>query len=69
MAIDTKEKRASIIGVGRPWIRDKFPVSGKDAEWRASSGNTYGGNAFSAAVPTGPFFNSEYDLRLDVIIP
>ncbi len=51
MAIDTKEKRASVLGVGRPWIRDKFPVAAKDEEWRISSGNAYGGNALSPPVP------------------
>ena len=45
MAIDDKEKRASVIGVGRPWMRDKFPVATPDEEWRMSSGLTYGGNA------------------------
>ena len=48
MAIDTQEKRAAVLGVARPWMRDKFSVAVKDAEWRASSGNTYGGNPFAA---------------------
>ena len=52
MAIDDKEKRASVIGVGRPWMRDKFPVATPDEEWRMSSGLTYGGNALGAAVST-----------------
>ena len=65
MAIDDKEKRASVIGVGRPWARDKFPVADPDGEWRASSGNTYGGNTFSALIP--PFFNTEFDLKIEVI--
>lgn len=51
MALDTKEKRAAVIGVGRPWMRDKFPVVTPDEEWRISSGNAYGGNALSP--PTG----------------
>ena len=50
MAIDSKEKRAAVIGVGRPWMRDKFPVAAPDEEWRISSGNAYGGNALSPGV-------------------
>lgn len=48
MPIDTKEKRAAVFGVGRPWMRDKFPVATPDDEWRISSGNAYGGNALTA---------------------
>ena len=48
MALDTKEKRANVIGVGRPWMRDKFPVATPDEQWRIASGNAYGGNALSA---------------------
>lgn len=47
MAIDSKEKRAAVLGVARPWMRDKFPVATPDEEWRMSSGNAYGGNALS----------------------
>lgn len=47
MAIDSKEKRAAVFGVGRPWMRDKLPVATPDEEWRLSSGNAYGGNALS----------------------
>lgn len=50
MAIDTKEKRAAVLGVARPWMRDKFPVATPDEEWRISSGNAYGGNALSPVV-------------------
>lgn len=50
MAIDSKEKRASVLGVARPWMRDKFPVATPDEEWRASSANSYGGNALSAGA-------------------
>lgn len=49
MALDSKEKRAAVLGVGRPWMRDKFPVATPDEEWRISSGNAYGGNALTAA--------------------
>ncbi len=59
MAIDTKEKRAAVLGVGRPWMRDKFPVATPDEEWRISSGNAYGGNALSAGGgPTGRIMSS-----------
>lgn len=50
MALDSKEKRASVIGVGRPWMRDKFPVATPDEQWRATSGLTYGGNALTPGV-------------------
>lgn len=50
MAIDSKEKRAAVLGVARPWMRDKFPVATPDEEWRMSSGNAYGGNVLSPAV-------------------
>lgn len=52
MAINTKEKRAAVLGVGRPWMRDKFPVATPDEEWRISSGNAYGGNALSPGGAT-----------------
>ena len=52
MAIDSKEKRASVLGVGRPWMRDKFPVATPDEEWRISSGNAYGGNALGVIAVT-----------------
>lgn len=47
MAIDSKEKRAAIFGVARPYSRTKFPVATPDEEWRIASGNAYGGNALS----------------------
>ena len=49
MALDDKEKRAAVLGVGRPWMRDKFPVATPDQEWRISSGNAYSGNALTPA--------------------
>lgn len=48
MAIDSKEKRVAVLGVGRPWMRDIFPIATPDEEWRISSGNAYGGNALAA---------------------
>ena len=54
MAIDTKEKRQAVIGVGRPWMRNKFPVATPDQEWRMSSGLTYGGNALSPGGGISP---------------
>ncbi len=50
MALDTREKRASVLGVGRPWYRTKLPGA-NDAAWRAASGNAYAGVSISAAVP------------------
>lgn len=58
MAIDSKEKRQGITGVGRPYIRDKFPVVAKDEEWRIFSGLAYGGNALSAVESLFDYFSS-----------
>lgn len=44
MAIDTREKRTCVVGVGRPWHRSKFPGS-IDEAWRIASGNAYCGNS------------------------
>lgn len=52
MAIDTREKRAAITGVGRPFMRDKLPDATKDEEWRIASGLAYGGNALTPAPPS-----------------
>lgn len=55
MALDTKEKRANVVGIGRPYLRDKFPIATPDEQWRIASGNAYGGNALTpsaaAAMP------------------
>lgn len=65
MAIDTKEKRAAVLGVGRPWMRDKFPVATPDEEWRISSGNAYGGNALS---PAGGGFKAAWAIRANQLL-
>jgi hypothetical protein len=49
MSIDTREKRASVPGVGRPWMRDKLPGTA-DAAWRRASGNAYSGNAIAGTL-------------------
>lgn len=48
MAIDSKEKRQAIASIGRPWLRNTFPVATPDEQWRMSVGNVYGGNALVA---------------------
>lgn len=53
MAIDTIEKRASVLGVARPWMRDKLPGT-VDEAWRLASGNVYAGNALSPSAAGGP---------------
>ncbi len=65
MAIDSKEKRAAVLGVGRPWMRDKFPVATPDEEWRIASGNAYGGNALSGG---GGSFQAAWAMGSNVII-
>ncbi len=60
MAIDTEEKRMSVPGVGRPWMRTHFPTT-IDKQWRSGVGLTYNafllfvGGKFHAAdfFPTG----------------
>jgi len=63
MAIDDQEKRQAVLGVGRPWMRNKLPVATPDEEWRINSGNAYGGNALSAGGVI-PFRNYMYFERL-----
>ncbi len=52
MAIDDKEKRVAVMGVGRPWMRAVEPIATPDEEWRISVGNAYGGNALAAVAAT-----------------
>ncbi len=52
--INTREKRASVLGVGRPWMRNKEPSTDKDQEWRMATANTYGGNPLAAGGSTVP---------------
>ena len=65
MALDTKEKRAGVIGVGRPWLRDKFPVATPDEQWRASSGNSYGAY-LTGGAPVAPTLVLHEGLRQNV---
>lgn len=50
MAIDTAEKRQSVPGVGRVFLRSHFPIASPDEQWRIGSGLAYAGNALSAAA-------------------
>ena len=49
MALDSRQKRAAVIGVGRPWYRNADP-NGLDAAQRAAIGNVYPVAAFSPPV-------------------
>ena len=51
MAIDTQQKRMSVMGVGRPWMRAHFPGT-INAAWRLATGNVYSGNAVTTIVVT-----------------
>lgn len=53
MAIDTQQKRMSVAGCGRPFMRATFPVTTPTEAWRASVAHTYSGNSFDggAGVP------------------
>lgn len=50
MALDTREKRANVLGVGRPWLRHPHPGT-IDEQWRIARGSAYGGNALSPPSP------------------
>ncbi len=50
MAIDDREKRASIPGVGRSFMRGRFPAT-IDEQWRHAVGHSYAGTTLSP--PTG----------------
>jgi len=49
MALDSRQKRAAIIGVGRAWYRNSHP-SGIDTAQRASIGQVYHVASFQEAV-------------------
>lgn len=51
MALDTREKRENVPGVGRPWMRAHHTET-IDEQWRISVGLGYGGNALSPAGGT-----------------
>ncbi|MCZ6898275.1 MAG: hypothetical protein O7D95_06185 [Betaproteobacteria bacterium] len=46
MAIDSREKRQSVPGVGRPYMRSHQTAT-IDEQWRLGVGNVYNGNALS----------------------
>lgn len=49
MALDSRQKRAAVIGVARLWYRNPHP-SGMNAAQRAAVGQVYPVAAFSAAI-------------------
>ncbi len=49
MALDTREKRENVPGVGRPWMRAHHTET-IDQQWRMAVGLAYGGNALSPGV-------------------
>ena len=50
MAIDSGQKRGSIPGCGRPWLRTTAATGLFDEQWRLGVGNIYAGNALSPTV-------------------
>ena len=52
MAIDTREKRQSVPGAGRPWMR-AHQTATIDEQWRLGIGNIYNGNTLSVAAAVG----------------
>lgn len=70
MALDSKEKRAAVPGVGRPWYRTKLPGT-VDAAWRVASGNAYPVAAFAApsiTLPSTPTIFLDQRMNLDPIL-
>ena len=57
MAIDDQQKRMSVTGVGRPYLRAHFPGTINEA-WRLAAGNVYSGNALGGAPPPGRIMSS-----------
>lgn len=53
MALDSKTKRAAVMGVARPWMRSKNPDSGLGEAWRAVTGNVYPVASFGAPIVGG----------------
>jgi len=50
MAIDTREKRASVLGVARPWMRSITPDASRGETWRKTVGNIYSGNVLTPVL-------------------
>ena len=69
MAIDSKEKRNAIFGIGRPWNRNKLPIATPDLEWRASSGITYApyGLTGTPAIVHTANWSSDYNHFLEIL--
>lgn len=61
MALDTREKRQNVAGVGRPWMRHPLPVGATDEQSRIASGLGYGGNALSLSVTVSPDYVFMFD--------
>lgn len=60
MALDSRQKRAAVIGVGRPWYRNADPNS-MDAAQRSAVGNTYPVAIFanpSGILQTNYYYNT-----------
>ena len=49
MAIDDQQKRMSVTGVGRPYLRGHFTGTINEA-WRLAAGNVYSGNTLTPVV-------------------
>lgn len=50
MPIDTRAKRASVFGVGRPWMRNTEPDVTTPEAWRLSVGHAYSVAALSGLI-------------------
>lgn len=50
--INTQQKRMSVVGVGRPWLRSAFPGA-KNQAWRQARGSIYAGNPVAAPPSVG----------------
>ena len=52
MPMDTRTKRASALGVGRPWMRSKNPDAAKGQDWRLGTGSFYAGMTVAPPPPS-----------------
>jgi hypothetical protein len=52
MAVDTREKRASVVGINYLSGPSPTPNAGKDQEWRQEVGYGYSGILAASAAPT-----------------
>lgn len=67
MALDSKQKRMAVPGVGRPWMRAQNTDVAKDGPWRACVGLSYPVVAFILpAIETPDLLNLNLSIPIAV---